>query len=121
MTRLDKIERDMEKVQERIAEWQAKLKEMEGQRTEAENTEIVAAIRAMKMTKGELRAFLKTGALPAALQDKAPIVPARFEKKPPEPKAAETVKADGKPNPATPAATPAITTNKESEAKPNES
>ena len=125
MTRLEKIERDMEKAQERTREWQAKFKELDGQRTEAENTEIVAAIRAMRMTQGELRAFIKTGTLPAGLQDKAAIAPARFAKKP-GPRAAEPVKADpgatkaegGRPDLATPSAPPANTT-KESEVKTN--
>jgi hypothetical protein len=122
MNRLERIERDMEKAQRRIAEWQAKFKELDGQRTEAENTEIVAAIRAMRMTNSELGAFLKTGTLPATLADKAAIAPARFEKRP-EPKAAEPVKAvDSKPNPAIPAAAaPTNTITKESEGKSNES
>jgi hypothetical protein len=114
MSRLERIERDIKRAQERVAEWQGKLRELDGQRTEAENTEIVAAVRAMRMTQGELRAFLRTGTLPATLADRAAIAPARFGKKP------EPVKADiGKPNPATPAAAP--TNNKESEAKTNES
>ena len=121
MTRLEKIERDMEKAQERTREWQAKFKELDGQRTEAENTEIVAAIRAMKMTSNELRTFLKTGTLPAKLADKAAIAPARFERKP-EPKVAEPVKAEAiKPNPATTPAAPINTNSKESEGKTNES
>jgi hypothetical protein len=119
MSRLVKIERDIERAQERIAEWQKKLRELDGQRTEAENTEIVAAVRAMRMTQGELRAFLKTGELPATLADKAAIPPARFEKKPPEPVRADT--STGKANPASTPAVPVSTNNKESEAKTNES
>jgi hypothetical protein len=127
MSRLERIERDIERAQERVAEWQARLKGLDGQRTEAENTEIVAAIRALKMTPAELRAFLRTGTLPEGLQGKAAIAPARFAKKP-EPRAAEPVKADpgagkvegGRPDLTTPSAPPANTT-KESEVKTNES
>jgi hypothetical protein len=127
MSRLDRIERDIERAQGRVAEWQSRLKALDGQRTEAENTEIVAAIRAMKMTQKELRAFIKTGTLPAGLRDKVAIAPARFERKP-EPRAAKPVEADadtgkaegGKPRPAIPAAAPTNTT-KESEVKTNES
>jgi cell division septum initiation protein DivIVA len=121
MSRLERIERDIERLQKRIAEWQSRLKELDGQLTEAENTEIVAAIRAMKMTQKELRAFLKTGTLPSGLQDKAAITPARFEKKP-EPKAvaADKPALNGKPNPATPATPQSTSVNKESEVKTNE-
>jgi TolA-binding protein len=133
MSRLERIERDIERAQKRIAEWQSRLKELEGRLAEAENTEIVAAIRAMRMTQKELRAFIRTGTLPAGLEDRAAITPARFERKP-KPRAAEAVKADtdaakaegdrhgaatdGKPKAATPAAA-TTDTDKESEVKTN--
>jgi hypothetical protein len=132
MSRLERIERDIERAQKRVAEWQEKVRELDGQRVEAENIGIVSAIRALKMTPGELRAFIRSGTLPATLQDEAAIAPARFERKP-KPMAAEAVKADtdaaktegdrhsaatdGKPKTATPAAAPTDTdTDKESEA-----
>jgi cell division septum initiation protein DivIVA len=132
MSRLDRIERDIERAQEKARESLAKVKELEGQLTEAENTEIVAAVRALKMTRAELRSFVATGKLPASLADKAAIPAARFEKKPEAPKTdgkpggatdskPNTVihAADGKQNPAIPAAT-YVVTNKESEGKSNE-
>ena len=86
MNRLEKIERDMEKAQEKIAEWQGKLKELDGQRTEQENLQIISAIRALKMTRAELRTFMATGKLPVALAGAAAIPAARFERKKPEAK-----------------------------------
>jgi hypothetical protein len=122
MSRLDRIERDIERAQKRVAEWQEKVRELDGQRVEAENIGIVSAIRALKMTPAELRAFIRTGALPATLRDEAAITPARFERKP---RATDRPAATGKPDPATddrkdpatPAAAPTDTiTDKESEA-----
>jgi hypothetical protein len=67
MTRLEKIEEEARKARERIAAAQAVLKEIEGKRTEQENLQIVAQIRALKLTREELYAFLGGGALPAPL------------------------------------------------------
>jgi hypothetical protein len=124
MSRLERIERDIERAQKKAREWQAKAKELDGQLTEAENIEIVAAVRALKMTRAEIRAFVNTGKLPAALADEAAIPAARFEKKKAEPVKAEAIKsnavAGGKPDTATPAAASSITNNKDSEGKTNE-
>jgi peptidoglycan hydrolase CwlO-like protein len=92
MSRLDKIERDIERTQEKAREIEAKLKELDGQRTEQENIEIVSAVRALKLTQEELRAFLKTGTLPAQEQEAIPA--ARFQKKKPEPEKADGDKQD---------------------------
>jgi hypothetical protein len=66
MARLEKIERNIERAQEKIAEWQTRLKELDGQRTEQENVEIVGAVRALNLTREELFAFIRGGTLPAA-------------------------------------------------------
>jgi hypothetical protein len=78
MRKLEKIERDIERAQEKAREWQAKAKELDGQLTEAENTEIVSTVRALKLTREELRAFMKDGKLPA--KEQAAIPAAMFQK-----------------------------------------
>jgi hypothetical protein len=67
MNKLDKIERDAQKAREKIAAAQAVLKQIEGHRTEQENMQIVHQIRNLKLSRDELYAFLRGGALPAAL------------------------------------------------------
>ena len=44
-----------------ITEYQNKLKELEAQRTEQENFEIVGIVRSMCMTRDELMIFLRSG------------------------------------------------------------
>lgn len=58
MTRLEKIDKELEKAREKAAEWQAKVRELEKQRQEEENSMIVQAVRSLKMTPAELLAFL---------------------------------------------------------------
>ena len=43
--KLDKIEREMQKTREKIAEYQNRLKELEAQKTECENLQIVQLVR----------------------------------------------------------------------------
>jgi hypothetical protein len=65
MNRLEKIEQEAQKARERIAAMQALLKDIEGKRTEQENLQIVQQIRALKLTREELYAFLGGAGLPA--------------------------------------------------------
>lgn len=58
MNRIDKIEKDLEKAREKAAEWQAKIRELEKQKQEEENSQIVQAVRSLKLTPAELMAFL---------------------------------------------------------------
>ena len=67
MNKLDKIELDAQKAREKIAAIQAQLKQIEGQRTEQENLQIVQQIRALKLSRDELYAFLNGAALPMPL------------------------------------------------------
>jgi hypothetical protein len=67
MTKLEKIERDAQKTRERIAAMQALLKQIDGQRTEQENLQIIQQVRALKLSKDELYAFITDGDIPAAL------------------------------------------------------
>ena len=57
MNKIDKIEKELEKAREKAAEWQAKIKDLEKQRQEEENSMIVQAVRSLKLTPSELAAF----------------------------------------------------------------
>ena len=61
--KIDRIEREIEKTRGKITEFQNKLKELEAQRTEQENVQIVQLVRSMCMTREELAAFLRSGAI----------------------------------------------------------
>ena len=58
MNKIDKIEKELEKAREKAAEWQAKIRELEKQKPEEENSQIVQAVRSLKLTPAELMAFL---------------------------------------------------------------
>ena len=55
------FDREIEKTRGKITEFQNKLKELEAQRTEQENFEIVNLVRSMCMTRDELMNFLRGG------------------------------------------------------------
>ena len=61
LTKLERIEREIEKTRGKITEYQNKLKELEAQRTEQENFEIVGIVRSMCMNRDELMNFLRSG------------------------------------------------------------
>ena len=58
MNRLEKIEKDLEKAREKAAECQNKVRELEKQKQEEENSQIVQAVRSLKLTPAQLMAFL---------------------------------------------------------------
>ena len=60
-----KIEKEIQKTREKITEYQNKLKELEMQKTEAENLEVVQMVRSLHMTPAELEEFLAKGVIPA--------------------------------------------------------
>ena len=62
--RILKIEKEIQKTREKITEQQNKLKELEVQKTEAENLEIIQMIRSLHMTPAELSEFLAKGVIP---------------------------------------------------------
>ena len=62
--RLSRIERDIERLKEKISEYQQQLKELEAAKTEQENLQIIQLVRSMK--PDEFAAFLRSGALNAA-------------------------------------------------------
>ena len=57
--KLTKLQMEIEKTKQKISEQQTKLRELEQQKTEIENTEIVELVRSMKMNTSELSTFLK--------------------------------------------------------------
>ena len=57
MTKLEKIDKELEKSREKAAEWQAKIKDLEKERQEEENSKIIQAVRSLKLTPSELAAF----------------------------------------------------------------
>ena len=71
-TKLDRIERDIEKTKSKIAEMQKQLKELEAQKTEQENLQIIQLVRGMNMKPEQFAAFLRSGALQAATPPKPP-------------------------------------------------
>ena len=58
-----------ERLEEKIAEYQEKLKVLEAQKTEAENLEIVQMVRALRMTPAQLSAMLSGGTIPGSMVD----------------------------------------------------
>ena len=64
--KIERIDQEIAKVREKIAEYQEKLKTLEAQKTEAENLEIVQMVRAMRMTPAQLSAMLSGDTVPGA-------------------------------------------------------
>ena len=58
-TKLSKLQMEIDKIKLKIPEHQSKLRELEQQKTEIENTEIVELVRSLKMNTSELSSFLK--------------------------------------------------------------
>lgn len=59
MNKLTKLQMEIDKIKQKISEQQTRLRELEQQKTEIENTEIVELVRSMKMNTSELSTFLK--------------------------------------------------------------
>ena len=55
--KIERIDQEIAKTREKIAEQQEKLKALEAQKTEAENLEIVQMVRALRMTPAQLSAM----------------------------------------------------------------
>ena len=53
--KIQRIDQEIAKVREKIAEYQDKLKTLEAQKTEAENLEIVQMVRALRLTPEQFR------------------------------------------------------------------
>ena len=64
MSKIERIEKEIQKTREKITEYQNKLRGLEAQKTEAENLQIVQMVRAMNLTPQELTAMLSGGGIP---------------------------------------------------------
>ena len=62
--KIERIDQEIAKTREKIAEQQEKLKALEAQKTEAENLELVQMVRAVRMTPAQLSAMLSGGMVP---------------------------------------------------------
>ena len=58
-TKLDRIERDIEKTRAKILEYQKRLKDLEAQKIEEENAQIVQMVKAVHLDGAQLAAFLR--------------------------------------------------------------
>ena len=66
--KIEKLDKEINKTKTRIADLQAKLRELEEQKKELENTDFVAIARSFHLTPAQLADFLKTRqAVPAAV------------------------------------------------------
>lgn len=57
--KIDRINADIVKAKEKIAEWQARLRDLEKQKTEQENLEIIQAVRGVTASPEEIRDILE--------------------------------------------------------------
>ena len=62
--KIERIDQEIAKTREKIAEQQEKLKDLEAQKTEAENLEIVQMVRALRLTPEQLNAMLSGSTVP---------------------------------------------------------
>lgn len=68
--KIEKLTKEIEKTRDKIAELQARQRDLEKQRTELENTDIVALVRSLNLSPQELAEFIKSRqAGPAACGD----------------------------------------------------
>ena len=69
--KIEKLAKDIEKTKAKIAEQQARLQDLEKQKTELENTDFVAVARSYHLTPQELAEILKTRQM-ASAQESSP-------------------------------------------------
>lgn len=58
-SKIERVIKDIDKTKEKITEFQSRLRELEKQKTEFENIEIVEAVRGMDIPLNDLPAILK--------------------------------------------------------------
>ena len=64
MSKIERIDKEIQKTREKITEYQNKLRGLEAQKTEAENLQIIALVRSMRLTPAELTALLSGEPIP---------------------------------------------------------
>lgn len=68
--KIEKLEKEIDKIKEKLAQQQDKLRDLEKQKTELENIDFVAVARSYRLTPQELAEFLKTRRI---AEDKEPF------------------------------------------------
>lgn len=63
-SKINRIDKEIQKTREKITEYQNKLKELQAQKTEAENLQIIQMVRSMRLTPQELSQLLKSDPIP---------------------------------------------------------
>lgn len=58
--KIEKLEKEIDKTKNKIAEMQARLRDLEKQKTELENTDYVTIARSFHLTPQQLAEFLKS-------------------------------------------------------------
>jgi len=61
--KIERVSKEIQKVKDKLSEHQARLRELEKQKTELENMEIVDAVRGMDISLADLAALLAAGKL----------------------------------------------------------
>jgi len=61
---LESIYNEIEMITEKINSYQLRLEKLEQQKTELENLQIIEKVRAVYLTREELKQFLKSGSIP---------------------------------------------------------
>ena len=64
MSKIERIEKEIQKTREKITEYQNKLRGLEAQKTELENLQIVQLVRSMRLTPAALTDLLSGGGIP---------------------------------------------------------
>ena len=62
--KINRIDKEIQKTRERITEYRNKLKELQAQKTEAENLQIDQMVRSLRLTPQELSQLLKNEPIP---------------------------------------------------------
>ena len=57
--KIERVGKDIDKTKDKISEFQTRLRELEKQKTELENMEIVEAVRGMDISLADLAAMIK--------------------------------------------------------------
>lgn len=63
-SKINRIDKEIQKTREKITEYQNRLRELQAQKTEVENLQIVQMVRSMRLTPQELSQLLKSDPIP---------------------------------------------------------
>lgn len=62
--KINRIDKEIQKTREKITEYQNRLRELQTQKTEAENLQIIQMVRSLRLTPQELSRLLKNEPIP---------------------------------------------------------